>query len=567
MADKPDLQEGEAQDRDSAGAVEAPETAAGQTAETTSEVPTDASTDSAETTAAPEPSAEAADSPEEGSGQEAAGGEVVEVAATSEEIESSTPDSTDAAAGSPEAAVAAVPEETEDSTAGAELDTAENQDTATSPEATVAASSTTPEAQSVDGSAAIGDSQGVETESDAGDTGAQESVEDFAKMVDESKVEDHSRDVNVGDKISGVVVKNGPENCFVDFGGRSEGVISSVDLKNDKGENIFAEGDPVEAFVTGVGEEITLARHLSRADEAADLLYQAYKAGMPVEGKVDAVNKWGLGVNIQGTRAFCPISQIETHFVEDTTAYRGQSMNFKIIEFRNQGRNVVVSRRALLEADQKKEADAVRSAIREGAEFDGKVTRLESFGAFVELGAGVEGMVHVSEIKHERVEHPNAVLSEGEEVKVRVIKVKSLGNQRKERISLSIKALEKDPWAEIRDQFKPGSIVPGKVESMEDFGAFVELVPNVKGLVHVSEVADRRIAHPREVLSVGDEVQVAVLEVDNRRKRFRLSIRQVESMESAQNLKDFQQRQKEEKESTSSDNAMMDALKRANLIE
>ena len=542
MADKPDLQDGEAQDQDSAGAVEEVETAATEVVETTSEVPANTATEAAEATAVESvtPAAEAAGDPEDGKCEEA---EESDASAVAEQEEA--PSVTGA---EPQEIVVAVPESVEKA-AVAEA-AAPVVEEAPVPEAAVAAAPEDTEAAPVE----------AEAES-------QERAEEFAKMIDESKVEDHSRDVKVGDKISGVIVKVGPENCFVDFGGRSEGVIGSVDLKDSEGKILFAEGDPIEAFVTSVGEEITLVRHLSQADAAADLLYQAYKAGMPVEGQVDAVNKWGLGVDIQGTRAFCPISQIDTHFVEDTTTYRGQSMIFKIIEFRNQGRNVVVSRRALLEADQKKEADGVRKGIRVGVEFEGKVTRLESFGAFVELGAGIEGMVHVSEIKHERVEHPNTVLSQGEEVKVRVIKVVSLGSQRKERISLSIKALEKDPWGEIRDQFKAGSIVPGKVESLEDFGAFVELAPNVKGLVHVSEIADRRIAHPREVISVGDEVQVVVLEIDNRRKRFRLSIRQVESMESAQNVKEFQQRQKQEEATAPSDNVMMDALKRANLIE
>jgi len=536
MADKPDLQDEEAQDQDAAGAIEEVETAATQAVEPTSEVPANTVTEATETTAV-ESATPAAEDPEKGKGE---GAEESDASAVAEQQEA--PSATGA---EPQEIAAAASESVEEAPVAEAA--APPVEEAPVPEAAVAAA---PE----------------ETEATPADAEAQKSAEEFAKMVDESKVEDHSRDVKIGDKISGVVVKVGPENCFVDFGGRCEGVISSVDLKDSEGENLFAEGDQIEAFVTSVGEEITLVRHLSQADAAADLLYQAYKAGMPVEGQVDAVNKWGLGVDIQGTRAFCPISQIDTHFVEDTTTYRGQSMIFKIIEFRNQGRNVVVSRRALLEADQKKEADGVRKGIRVGVEFEGKVTRLESFGAFVELGAGIEGMVHVSEIKHERVEHPNTVLSQGEEVKVRVIKVVSLGSQRKERISLSIKALEKDPWGEIRDQFKARSIVPGKVEALEDFGAFVELAPNVKGLVHVSEIADRRIAHPREVISVGDEVQVVVLEIDNRRKRFRLSIRQVESMESAQNVKEFQQRQKQEDAAAPSDNVMMDALKRANLI-
>ena len=145
--------------------------------------------------------------------------------------------------------------------------------------------------------------------------------------------------------------------------------------------------------------------------------------------------------------------------------------------------------------------------------------------------------------------------------------MKSLGNKRKERISLSLKALEKDPWEEMSEQFRSGTVVQGKVDALEDYGAFVELAPNVRGMVHVSEMADKRVAHPREVVSVGDEVQVAVLELDRRRKRLRLSIKQVETMEDATNLKEFQVRQRKEKDVPSVGNALTDALKRAQLVD
>ena len=402
--------------------------------------------------------------------------------------------------------------------------------------------------------------------------GEEQDSEDFARMIDESKVENHSRDIKVGDKVSGVFVKIGSDNSFVDFGGRSEGIIKTSELRDeaqgDKGEIRFSEGDPIEAFVMEDAHEIILSRFLRQEDRNADFLYQAYKSGIPVEGKINATNQWGLGVDIQGVRAFCPISQIETAFVEDTEVYRDQTFSFKITEFRNQGRNIVVSRRALLEAEKDKEADDVRSAIKVGAELDGKVTRLEPFGAFVDLGGGIEGLIHVSEMTHQRVEHPQEVVQEGQDVKVAVVRLKNLGNKRKERISLSLKALEKDPWEEMSEQFRPGTVVQGKVDALEDYGAFVELAPNVRGMVHVSEMADKRVAHPREVVSVGEEVQVAVLELDRRRKRLRLSIKQVETMEDATNLKEFQMRQKKEKgEPASSGNALIDALKRAQLVD
>jgi len=397
---------------------------------------------------------------------------------------------------------------------------------------------------------------------------AEKGGEEFARLLEESDSEGRGRDVKEGDKVSGVLVKVEDESSFVDYGGRSEGVIRTAELKNEEGELQFAIGEPLEAFVSSAQDEVVLTRKLSKEDSQADMLYQAYKSGIPIEGRVDAVNKWGLGITIQGdVRAFCPISQVDNKFVENAEDYRGQTMTVKIIEFRNQGRNIVVSRRALLEAEQNQEGDKVRATLTKGAEVEGTVTRLESFGAFVDLGSGVEGLVHVSELAHQRVEHPQEVLEVGAKVKVAVLRTKSLGKRRKERISLSIKALDKDPWEEIRDNYPSGTVVEGKVDALEDFGAFVEVATGVRGLIHVSELADRRIGHPREVLELGQEVKVVVLEVDSRRRRMRLSIKQVESMESAANLKDFHERQKKEKEDVQGGNAMMDALRRANLID
>ena len=376
--------------------------------------------------------------------------------------------------------------------------------------------------------------------------------------------------VRVADKVSGVVVRLGEEHCFVDFGGRSEGMIRTIELKSEDGEMAFAVGEPIEAFVVGLSEsdggDIVLSRFVSGEARQADMLYKAYKAGTPIEGRVMAVNKWGLGIDLEGMRSFCPVSQVDTEFTEDLEQYRDKTMTFKIIRFRDRGRSIVLSRRALVEADQERDAVSVRDMITKGAQLTGTVTRLESFGAFVDLGSRVEGLIHVSELRHDRVSHPQDVLQPGQEVTVKVIAVKDLGERRKERISLSIKAMEKDPWDEIRKQFTTGSVMMGRIEALEDFGAFVELAPNVRGLIHVSELADRRVNHPRDVVSIGEEVKVAVLEVDN--KRLRLSIRRAEQVEGETNLKEFAERQRREQASEGAANtSMFDALKRAKLVE
>ena len=373
--------------------------------------------------------------------------------------------------------------------------------------------------------------------------------------------------VKVGDRVSGVVVRLGESDAFVDFGGRSEGAIPVDELKGEDGEVAFQPGDPIEAFIAGDDGEIVLSRFPSGEARQSDVLYKAFKSGQPVEGTVMAVNKWGLGVSVEGLRAFCPVSQIDTAFTEDPEQFRNRTMAFRIIRFRDRGRNIVLSRRALLEAEQAKDAGAVRDRVSEGAELTGQVTRLESFGAFVDLGARVEGLIHVSELRHERVDHPQDVVQPGQEVRVKVIAVKGLGDRRKERISLSLKAMEKSPWAEGRERFREGSVVTGKVESLEEFGAFVELAPNIRGLVHVSEMSNRRVNHPRDVVSAGEEVKVAILEIDDRRQRFRLSMKRAEKMEGETNLREFEERRQQEKEETPGNATMLEALKKAQLID
>ena len=275
---------------------------------------------------------------------------------------------------------------------------------------------------------------------------AQDSGE-FARLLAEDQTA-AKQDAKVGAKVRGVLVKIGPEDCFVDFGGRSEGRLKTLELLDAEGKPGLAVGDPIEAYVVEDQAEILLTRFLHQHDQASDKLYQAFKAGIPVEGQVKAINKWGLGVDIQGVRAFCPLSQIDLRFVEDPQSFKDQVLQFKILRYSDQGRNIVLSRRALLEKVQDEQAAQVKGRIAEGAQLSGKVTRLEGFGAFVELGGGIEGMIHVSELSHERVGHPNEVLKEGQEVQVRVLKVKDLDDRRKARISLSIKAMQQDPFAD-----------------------------------------------------------------------------------------------------------------------
>jgi small subunit ribosomal protein S1 len=391
--------------------------------------------------------------------------------------------------------------------------------------------------------------------------------ESFSELLNQSSVQVKD-EVNVGDSIEGQLVKFDDHNAFVDYGGRGEARIAKAELGDSDGKLRFDIGDKINAVVLSNGDEVIVSLNVKGPSVNSDAMYQAFKSGLPVEGRIDAVNKGGIGVIFSnGIRGFCPISHIDTKFVENAEEYRGKTYTFKIIEFRHRGRSIVVSRKAFLQDEKNQEANKVREQLKKGTRLKGVVTRIQDFGAFVDLGAGVEGLVHVSEISHQRVGKTSDALKNGQEVEVVILDTKGLGNRRKERISLSIKANEKNPWDEIRKKFPPGTVVKGAVESMEDFGAFVDLGDGASGMVHVSEIADRRIAHPREVLGIGQEVHVVVLEIDSKRQRLRLSINQVEAMESAANLRDFQKRMQKENTQETTGNALTDALQRARLVE
>ena len=251
--------------------------------------------------------------------------------------------------------------------------------------------------------------------------------------------------------------------------------------------------------------------------------------GVPVEGVVSGVNKGGVEVTVAGVRAFCPISQLELRHVEDANAYVGQKLRFRITRYEEgaRGANIVVSRRALLEEEQATRGAEVRATLAVGSVVKGKVTALKDYGAFIDLG-GVEGMLHVSEIGFQRVTHPKEVLSVGQEVEVQVKKLeKSDDPKRPERISLSLKSLERDPWSDAATRFYEGARASGTVKRLETFGAFVEVAPGVEGLLHVSELGrGRPLRHAREATKIGATLDVVVLAVDSDKRRLSLGLTQ-----------------------------------------
>lgn len=347
---------------------------------------------------------------------------------------------------------------------------------------------------------------------------------EFADLLAASTASEPS-EPKPGDKITGTIIQIDEHDAFVDCGTRNELAISTAELKNADGELQYEVGQEITAHVQKGkdGLQLTLAVNLRHA--GGEALREAFESETPVEGKVGQTNKGGFSIDLGGVRAFCPYSQIDVRRVDDPTEFVGHSYQFKILEVSDDGRNVVVSRRALLEQERREQGAHTRESIQQGNVMQGTVTRLVPFGAFVDIG-GVEGLVHISQISHQRVNDPVDVLNEGQQVQVKILEIQNLGQGRSERISLSIKALAKDPWPTTATNLNPGEDIEGKVTRLVDFGVFVELVPGIEGLIHISELANRRVIHPREILNEGDTVNVRVLDVDLNRRRISLSLRQ-----------------------------------------
>lgn len=329
---------------------------------------------------------------------------------------------------------------------------------------------------------------------------------------------------SVGEQISGTVVAVSESHVFVDVGAKGEASLS-VEEYASKDEEPPAVGDTVTAYVIADDPEVELTLVMGKQQLDITSIEQARDLKLPVQGKVTALNKGGLEVDLNGVRAFCPLSQIELGRCEDAERYVGTTIELRVQEIKENGRNVVVSRKALLQEEQREQADKIQERLVEGAELDGEVRSIQPYGAFVDLGGGIQGMVHVSEIAHARIEHPNEALKEGEKVRVKVLKVQPDPKRpERKRIGLSIKALLGDPWSSTVAGLQEGASVEGEVARIQPYGAFIQIAPGVDGLAHVSELADRHVKHPSEVLTLGQKVQARVLKVDPDSKRISLSL-------------------------------------------
>ncbi len=290
-----------------------------------------------------------------------------------------------------------------------------------------------------------------------------------------------AKHLDKGELVEGRIVAIGPEVALVDVGGKGEAVIAIDELKNADGEIEVAIDDRIQAMVVSTSGGLTLSRRLAGAAASDRQLEDAFHTGLPVEGKVEREIKGGYEVRIGRQRAFCPISQIDVRGA-DASAHEGHIYQFRIIEYKEGGSNIVVSRRALIEDEQRAHAAEVREKIVPGAVMTGRVTSIREFGAFVDLGAGVQGLIHVSEMSWSRVSAPSEIVKAGEEISVKVLRV----DEDKQKISLGLKQLSADPWSKVAEVYAAGQMRPGRVTRVAEFGAFVELEPGIEALAHSS---------------------------------------------------------------------------------
>jgi len=303
--------------------------------------------------------------------------------------------------------------------------------------------------------------------------------EDFAAMFEASV---KARRVERGQTVEGVIVGFGPKVAFVDIGGKGEAEIDIEELKDADGDVEVSVGDRLTAVVVTTAGGIVLSRKGVRNAATQRELEDAYRAGLAVEGRVEKAVKGGYEVRIARERAFCPLSQIDIARTADPAVHEGQHYTFRIIEYKDGGRNVVVSRRKHLEEQQRASAEALRKSIVPGAVISGRVASVLDFGAFVDLGAGIQGLLHVSEMSWSRNTTPGAIVAAGDQITVKVLRV----DEATGKIALGLKQLQDDPWATASARYEVGQVHAGRVTRVAEFGAFVELEPGIEGLAHAS---------------------------------------------------------------------------------
>ncbi|MES5397133.1 30S ribosomal protein S1 [Bacillus amyloliquefaciens] len=352
----------------------------------------------------------------------------------------------------------------------------------------------------------------------------------------------------VGDVVKGIVTKVEDKHVDVEIiNVKQSGIIPISELSSlhvEKASDVVNVDDELDLKVTKVEDDaLILSKRAVDADRAWEDLENKFETKEVFEAEVKDVVKGGLVVDI-GVRGFIPASLVEAHFVEDFTDYKGKTLSLIVVELDRDKNRVILSHRAVVEKEQTAKKHDFLQTLEVGSVLEGKVQRLTDFGAFVDIG-GIDGLVHISQLSHSHVEKPSDVVEEGQDVKVKVLSV----DRDNERISLSIKETLPGPWSQIGEKVKQGDVLEGKVQRLVSFGAFVEILPGVEGLVHISQISNKHIGTPHEVLEEGQTVKVKVLDVNESEERISLSMRELEEAPKADE-EDFRQYQAKEEPST-----------------
>ncbi|WP_323841297.1 MULTISPECIES: 30S ribosomal protein S1 [unclassified Moraxella] len=345
----------------------------------------------------------------------------------------------------------------------------------------------------------------------------------FAELFEQSNANEIK--VEIGAVISGTVVAIDNERITVDTGLKSEGFIARSEFLNEAGELEVAIGDKVDVVVekvdNGMGETV-LSREKAKREESWRALEQLHENDEIVTGLISSKVKGGFTVEIGSVRAFLPGSLVDVRPVRETTHLEGKELEFKVIKIDKQRNNIVVSRRAVMEAENSAERDELLAKLEEGMEVNGIVKNLTDYGAFVDLG-GIDGLLHITDMAWKRIKHPSEAVEVGQDLKVKVLKF----DRERNRVSLGLKQLGSDPWGEVEKTYPVGTITKARVTNLTDYGCFAEIAEGIEGLVHVSEMDHtNKNIHPSKVVQVGDEVDVMVLEIDGERRRISLGIKQ-----------------------------------------
>ncbi|MFD1738572.1 30S ribosomal protein S1 [Bacillus salitolerans] len=347
--------------------------------------------------------------------------------------------------------------------------------------------------------------------------------------------------LEVGDIVTGQVTKVEEKQVLVNIGYKSDGIVPISELSSlhiEKASEVVSEGQTLELKVTKIEDDaVILSKRAVDAEKAWDDLENKYQAGEVFDAEIKDVVKGGLVVDV-GVRGFIPASLVEAYFVEDFSDYKGKTLSLKVAELDKEKNRVILSHRAVVEQEQQQSKKKTMESLKVGSVLEGTVQRITDFGAFVDIG-GIDGLVHISQLSHEHVTKPSDVIKEGEQVKVKVLGV----DTDNERISLSIKETLPGPWDRVTEQLKVGDVIEGTVRRLVTFGAFVEVMPGVEGLVHISQISNKHIKTPQEELSVGQQVKVKVLDINKEDQRISLSIRELLEEEDQGDFREYQQKE------------------------